>query len=119
METTAVVTGAAFADLLSRLRRERPSSSVYFHTNIVTNCYYLLSDDKRMLAATDYHTAAFYTLAFRAQIASIEGDDFHVVLPLEALDDRSGVPAAEFALQIMQHIAAPPPRKPRGKKGKN
>ncbi|UOQ69899.1 hypothetical protein MUN86_30830 (plasmid) [Hymenobacter volaticus] len=30
-------------------------------------------EEKQVLAETDYDTAAFYTLAFRAQVATIEG----------------------------------------------
>ncbi|WP_375433853.1 hypothetical protein [uncultured Hymenobacter sp.] len=100
------------------MRVEQPERSVYFHTNIVTNRYYLLSEDKSVLAETDYDTAAFYTLAYRAKIAAIEGDDFYVILLLKALDDTSGVQDAEFALEIMKYISAPLPRKQRGKRGK-
>lgn len=102
MKMNHLVTGAAFAALLGRLRIEQPSRSVYFHTNIVTDRYCLLSEQKHLLAETDYHTAAFYTLAYRARIATIEGDDFYVVLPLQDLDDTSGVREAEFALEIMK-----------------
>lgn len=117
METNHLVTGAAFAALLDRLRVAQPNRSVYFHTNVVTDRYYLLGEDKRLLAETDYDTAAFYTIAYRAQIDSIEGDDFHVLLPLKDLEDTSGVQEAEFALEIMKYISAPQPRKRRGKRG--
>ena len=118
METNSFLTGPAFTALLSRLRSEQPESSVYLHTNVVTDRYYLLSEQKERLAETDYDTAAFYTLAFRAQIAAIEGDDFHVILPLEHLGDTSGVRDAEFALELMKYISAPLPGKRRGKRGK-
>ncbi|WP_245127748.1 hypothetical protein [Hymenobacter volaticus] len=42
METNPVVTGAAFAALVGRLRGEQPASYVYLHTNIVTDRYFLL-----------------------------------------------------------------------------
>ncbi|MDF7815088.1 hypothetical protein [Hymenobacter sp. YC55] len=118
MKQNHVVTGAAFAALLGRLRREQPTSHVYLHTNIVTDRYFLLGEQKQLLAETDYDTAAFYTLAFRAQVAASEGDDFYVVLALQDLEDTSGVRDAEFALELMKYISAPLPRKPRGKRGK-
>jgi hypothetical protein len=116
METNPVLTGAAFAALLDRLRREQPTSRVYFHTNLVTDRYYLLGEEKNRLATTDYHTAAFYTLAYRARIAAMEGDDYYATLLLTDLDDTSGIEEAEFALKVMQYLTAPAPRKPRGKK---
>ncbi|UOQ69560.1 hypothetical protein [Hymenobacter volaticus] len=118
MEENPVLTGADFAELLGRLRSEQPAGSVYLHTNIVTDRYYLLGEQKQLLAETDYDTAAFYTLAFRAQVAGSEGDDFYVVLALQDLEDTSGVRDAEFALELMKYISAPLPRKPRAKRGK-
>lgn len=70
----------------------------------------MLREDKSLFAETDYYTAAFYTIAYRAKVATIEGDDFYVILALKDLDDTSGVRDAEFALEIMKYISATLPR---------